>query len=278
MSAPETQPLVAVYEHPDLPHRALPAALAALYGGDLDFPERCVCANFVSSIDGVATLGPAYPSSGSAISGRSPADRFVMGLVRSCAHAVVVGAGALRRAPAHYRWSPEDAYPAASAEFAALRQSRKLPGDGPELVVVTASGDLPADHEALTAPSVIATTAAGAAQLSGRVPATCTVLSLGDGAGVRPRVLIEALRERGHSVILSEAGPRLAGQLVDDDLLDELFLTVSPVLAGRDHAARDGLIAGLELLPERRDTAELVSARHQASYLFLRYRFPTDRH
>jgi riboflavin biosynthesis pyrimidine reductase len=274
MNAQETEPLVAVYEHPGLPRRELPAALAELYGGGLDFPASCVCANFVASIDGVTTLGPQYPSSGSAISGHSPADRFVMALLRSCAHSVIVGAGALRRAPEDYRWTPETAYPAASAEFAELRRARDLPA-GPEVVIVTASGDVPVDHPALKTGAVIATTKAGAARLDGRVP--CAVLALADGPSVHPKALIEALRERRHGVILSEAGPRLAGQLVDADLLDELFLTVSPVLAGRDLASRDGLIAGLELLPDRHEAGELLSVRHGASYLFLRYRFPAAR-
>jgi hypothetical protein len=49
------------------------------------------------------------------------------------------------------------------------------------------------------------------------------------------------------------------------------------VLAGRDHTTRDGLVAGLELLPERREAGELISARRQASYLFLRYRLDERR-
>lgn len=275
MATSDTEPLVALYEHPDLPHRTLPHALATRYGGDLDFPDRCLYANFVSSIDGVVALGPHYPSSGSTISGRAPADRFVMALLRACADAVVIGAGALRTST-DYRWLPDTACPALSTEFADLRRSRKLP-DEPELVVVTGSGDLPVEHAALQAGAVIATTATGAARLTGRVPATCTVLSLGDGATVRLSALVEALHERGHTVILSEAGPRLAGQFLEEALLDELFLTVSPVLAGRDHTTRDGLVAGLELLPEHREAGELISARRQASYLFLRYRLEDPR-
>jgi riboflavin biosynthesis pyrimidine reductase len=55
-------------------------------------------------------------------------------------------------------------------------------------------------------------------------------------------------------MVLTEGGPRLLG---DDGRLDELFLTVSPVLA----AAR-------ELLPCR---AELLAVGRLGSYLFLRY-------
>jgi len=76
------------------------------YAGDLGFSEHCLYGNFVASLDGVVALGPEYPSSGSAISGREPADRFVMGLLRAFADAVLIGAGTLRATPTH-RWTPE---------------------------------------------------------------------------------------------------------------------------------------------------------------------------
>lgn len=56
------------------PAGGLPAGLAAACSGDLGFTEPCLYANFVASLDGVTALGPEYPSSGSAISGREPAD------------------------------------------------------------------------------------------------------------------------------------------------------------------------------------------------------------
>ena len=76
------------------------------------------------------------------------------------------------------------------------------------------------------------------------------------------------------------AGPALAGGAGDDlelgqlaagGLLDELFLTISPVLAGRGDTARPGLVAARELLPGRAEPADLLSVRRHGSYLFLRY-------
>jgi riboflavin biosynthesis pyrimidine reductase len=54
-------------------------------------------------------------------------------------------------------------------------------------------------------------------------------------------------------------------------LMDELFLTVSPVLAGRAAGARLGLVEGVELVPQTRVAGRLRSVRTHGSHLFLRY-------
>ena len=171
-------PLSVLHEEQGLPGWGLPAGLAAAYGGDLGFAEPCTYANFVASLDGVTALGPEYPSSGSAISGGEPADRFVMALLRACADAVLIGAGTLRATPRHL-WTPGHVWPGTD-EFAELRRARRRPAE-PELIVATARGDLPAGHPALQAGAVIATTAEGAQRLHGTLPAACSVLVIGDG-------------------------------------------------------------------------------------------------
>ncbi|MFG1679168.1 dihydrofolate reductase family protein [Nonomuraea sp. NPDC049269] len=259
-----------LYEQAALPPAGLPSTLATAYGGDLGFTEPCVYANFVASLDGVVALGPQYPSSGSAISGGEPADRFVMGLLRAFADVVLIGAGTLRASAGH-RWTPEHVYPAAAADFAELRGSRGRTA-GPELAVVTATGDVPTGHPGLEAGALILTTKVGARLLDERLPATCTVVVLGVGPVLRMADVLRSIRDRGHTMVLSEGGPRLFGHLVRDRLADELFLTLSPVIAGRADTSRPGLVTGLELLPSRRESAELVSLRRCASYLFLRYR------
>ncbi len=192
-----------------------------------------------------------------------------MALLRACADAVLIGAGTLRATPGHL-WTPEHVWPQAD-EFAALRRARGRAGE-PELIVVTARGELPTRHPALRAGAVIVTSAAGARRLRGKVPAVCRVLAVSDGPELRPADLLAAIRGRGHACVLTEGGPRLLGQLVRDGLLDELFLTVAPVLAGRASTPRPGLVSGLELLPGDRGPVRLLSVRRGASYLFLRYR------
>jgi len=262
-------PLARLYEQAGLPAWGLPQELAAVYGGDLGFTEPCVYASFVASVDGVTALGPEYPSSGSVISGHDPADRFVMGLLRACADIVLIGAGTLRATPGH-RWTPRHIYPAAADGYAALRRSLGRAVD-PQLAVVTARGEVPAAHPAVRDGALILTTRAGAGRLRGRLPHGCMVIDLGEHPAVRSVDLLAAVQAHGGATVLTEGGPRLLGGLIADDLLDELFLTVSPVLAGRAQTSRPGLIAAQEQLPSRARQAELVSVRQRGSYLFLRY-------
>jgi riboflavin biosynthesis pyrimidine reductase len=61
------------------------------------------------------------------------------------------------------------------------------------------------------------------------------------------------------------------GELIEHGLLDEAFLTISPVVAGRSDDSRLGMVAGVELLPAAGVWGELMSARRHSDYLFLRY-------
>jgi 5-amino-6-(5-phosphoribosylamino)uracil reductase len=84
-----------------------------------------------------------------------------------------------------------------------------------------------------------------------------------------PVAVIELLRAR-FALILCEGGPSLLGQLIDEELLDELFLTRSPKLFGRLTAdGRKPLIDGVDLSSSR--PLELASVRRHRSHLFLRY-------
>ena len=171
-------------------------------------------ANFVASMDGVTALGPEYPSSGSAISGHDAADRFVMGLLRTCADVVLIGAGTLRATPGHL-WTPGHVCPAAADDYAALRRSLGHAAD-PRLAVVTARGDVPAGHPAVRAGALILTSTAGARRLHGQLPAGCAVLDLGERPALPVADLLAAIRARGGSMVLTEGGPRLLGRLVAD--------------------------------------------------------------
>jgi riboflavin biosynthesis pyrimidine reductase len=81
------------------------------------------------------------------------------------------------------------------------------------------------------------------------------------------------MRARGHRRILSEAGPTVLGSLLAADAVDELFLTLSPLVAGRaERERRLGLVEGQVVLPEMRIAGRLTSVRRHREHLFLRYR------
>jgi riboflavin biosynthesis pyrimidine reductase len=260
-------PFEVLFEADGLPEYSLPVDLQHLYGR-LGFPDRVVYANFVSSIDGVVTLG-SKPSAGSVISGKDPADRFVMGLLRACADAVVLGAGTLRATPGHL-WTPAHVYPALATEFTALRSALGR-SEEPVLVVLTGSGELDFKHPALVRGAIVMTTSPGAKRIGSRLPGSCELVVLGKGKRVDCGKALGELRERGLEVLLSEAGPHVTGQLVGEGLLDEVFLTLSPVLAGRGKEKRLGMVEGIELLPANGAWSKLLSARQHSDYLFLRY-------
>ena len=82
------------------------------------------------------------------------------------------------------------------------------------------------------------------------------------------------LRARGHALVLAEAGPTTFGALLAEQVVDELFLTVSPVLAGRLAPGRRlALVEGVELLPGARIAPRLLSVRRSGDHLFARYTF-----
>jgi len=250
----------------------LPAELARIYGR-LGFGSRAFYANFVSSLDGVVALG-STPSAGSVISGRDPADRFLMGLLRACADAVLIGAGTLRATPGHH-WTPAHVAPAYAADFAALRAKlgRQLE---PRLVVVTASGAIDLQHPAVQQGATVVTTESAAKSLAARLPASCDVIGLGTGSAVDLTLAVAELRSRGHEVLLTEGGPLVTGDLIQRGLLDELFLSLSPVVAGRGATPRQGLVAGVELLPESGVWSRLLSVRVHGEFVFLRYGLRPD--
>jgi riboflavin biosynthesis pyrimidine reductase len=261
--------LTLLYESEEVPAFDLPAELSRLYGGPLGFADPRLYANFVSTLDGVVAI-PSIPQSNKLINQGSEADRFVMGLLRACADAIVIGTGTLHGSP-RGTWTPERAYPPAAAAFAELRQRLDRP-PVPQLTVLSRSGSFDVSHPVLERGALVVTTDRGADALRRRLPAASDVVSL--GADVDPPNVVGLLRDRGHSRILSESGPTVFGAFLEAGLVDELFLTVSPLLAGRTRDDdRLQLVEDVAFLPDKRVAGRLLSVRSSGAQLFLRYGF-----
>ncbi len=261
-------PLTVLSEDDDLPRWQLPDELARLYGGALGLREPCVVANFVESLDGVVAV-PDLPRSHALLGDESEPDRFVMALLRACADAIMIGSGTLLASP-QGTWRPERVYPRAAEALAELRALRGLP-QRPLLAILTAGGSFDPAHPVLERGALVLTTRTAAPDLQATVPAATEVVAVSAGDTVDVAAAIAELRRRGHPVILSESGPNVFGALLASQVVDELFVTVSPVLAGRARPPRLGLVEGVELLPQVRVSGRLRSVRAHGSHLFLRY-------
>ncbi len=261
-------PFTVLAEDDDLPRWDVPDELAALYGGAIGLEEPCVVANFVQSLDGIVAV-PSLPRSHAILGDEAHADRFMLALLRACADAVLVGSGTLLASPKG-TWRIDRAYPPAAEALAELRARRGRP-EQPLVAVVTAGGSFDPAHPVHEAGSLVLTTEGAASRLFAAVPDATEVVPVNGGDAVDLAAAVEVLRKRDCSVILSEGGPTLFGELLASRLVDELFLTVSPVLAGHATSARLGLVEGVELLPQARVAGRLRSVRTHGSHLFLRY-------
>jgi hypothetical protein len=104
---------------------ALPHGLRELYDGDLHFrtspAERpFVIGNFVSTLDGIVSYKIKGQAGGSTISG-SDADRFIMGLLRASADAIILGARSVHDVSPKSLWIPEYTYPDVKHLYAEYR-------------------------------------------------------------------------------------------------------------------------------------------------------------
>jgi riboflavin biosynthesis pyrimidine reductase len=254
-----------------------PVAAEVPYGGPLRFPASprpYVVANFVVSIDGVASLGLTDGTDSTMLSGSSRADRYLMALLRASADAVVIGAGNLRATPGH-QWTPAAVAGDDAAAIDAYRFQRTGAAEPAPLVVVSATGDLP-PHVALDRPDAsvaVVTSAAGALKVRAAHPLV-TVIEIDQQDRVGGAAIVAAVTSAlGPGLLLCEGGPSLFGRLMADEAVHELFLTISPRIAGRDHdQPRPGVVDGWAAPAAALRTAAIDSVRRSDDHLFLRYR------
>jgi riboflavin biosynthesis pyrimidine reductase len=231
------------------------ADLERLYGypGHLDRPW--VQANFVSSADGAVTVSE--HSEGLS----HPADKRIFALGRDLADVVLVGAGTVRT----------ERYRGARITESRMQRRRRLGlSDVPPIAVVsgrcTIEPDDPLVTDTVVPPIVITTSSAPAQRRAALAGAGAQVLIAGDHA-VDLRAALTVLAERDLLRVNCEGGPHLFATLVAEDLVDQLCLTLAPLLAG---AGADRIVAGLASEVPRR--MSLGSVLHEDGFLMLRYR------
>ena len=241
--------------------------LAALYA----YPAGpWLRANMVSSADGAAML------TGLTAGLSSQADRRLFALLRTLADVIVVGAGTVR-----------------AEKYKPVRQHELWPDlrpgrtPTPPIAVVTARLDLEPSSPLITlappsARTIVITTAQAPADRRTALEERADVIVAGQET-VDLKAAIAALAERGHRRMLTEGGPRLLAQFAAADLLDELCLTIGPLLAG---PGADRIVAGTPLsgtgLAASAQPLSLGHVLEDNGFLFCRYirkdhLFRTDR-
>ena len=191
-----------------------------------DYPEglqSCwVRGNMIASLDGGAT------DDGKAGGLAGAGDRAVFSLMRHAADVILVGAATVRI----------ENYSGAQLPVAA-RQERQRRGQAevPPIAVITRSGNLDPSARLFTrteVPPLILTTSRFSDDTRRRLGSVAEVI---DASGPEPdsvdaATVLKILADRGLYRVLTEGGPLFLGTLIENDLLDELCLTVAPILVG----------------------------------------------
>jgi riboflavin biosynthesis pyrimidine reductase len=210
-------------------------------------------ANFIESADGRATFD-----------GRSSAlgddgDKQVFRGLRSVCDVVLAGTGTL--AAEHYGRLVRD------AGLQAARNRHGLPTQ-PLLCTVTRSGRVSPEIPLLADADARMIVYSGGAVELGDVAASVEVVRV-DPAQLTVAWALRDLRaNHGARLVLCEGGPTLLGQLIGQDAIDELFLTLAGKLAG---GTGPGIISGLQLAAPL--AVSLLWLLEQDGSLFLRYGF-----
>ncbi len=184
----------------------------AMAGGGRPF----VYTNFAVTVDGHATIDQRSGTIG------SDADTAILMGLRESADAVLVGAGTVR-AENYGRLLPGKA----------ARERRQSAGRSadPLAVIVGNSLNLPWDAGLFTsgAGEVVIFTASGDEPPETKTPVSVVRHPDGVDLDAALRLLHD---EHGVRTLLSEGGPSLHGSLLEEGLVDELFITLGPKLAG----------------------------------------------
>ena len=260
----------------------LPMSFRLHFGSDWRVPvfrdKPYVYSNFAASRDGRVSYNEPGLCNAGLVTDSHPHDRWLMGLLRARADAVMIGDSTIKLDPGHI-WTAEFIWRAEAAAFNALRAAEGRSAQ-PLLVIISYDCTIPADEPCINQPDVqvlLVTTSVGherGLQLkSTSRAAKMDVLNLGD-TWVDLAKLTRLLRsDYGVKTLLCEGGPRVMGGMLQAGMIDEEFLTYCPKIVGAapDHN-RPSYIEGVAFMPDNAPYSRIQSLRSAGDYLFLQTR------
>jgi riboflavin biosynthesis pyrimidine reductase len=242
-------------------------------------------ANFVQSLDGITSLLGRF-GSGADIS-QCPEDRWLMDLLRAYADALMIGINTLAY-ERFYMGNPRGPiFKIANPQMLELRQ--KLGRGKLKNIFVTNSATVQLSEfrvfDSEVVDSYVVTTTAGAAKLRAQKHPRVTIIEAGEWPRVDLKLMVRKLREElGIRYLLCEGGPTFYGSMTRAGLIDEKFLTISPVEVGQAAPPEQELaefdktrlrpttFAGLGFTKETMTRWTWLSCRRIEDYEFNRYR------
>lgn len=191
-------------------------------------------------------------------------DKRRLAAIRERADALVVGAATIRNEDPPLHIASEDA-----------RQRRRDAGRDADLIVavVSGSGRIPPDARFLREPArsrLLALPERASADAAGAADKIEGLHVVRAGRErVEPRRLLDELARRGANDVLVEGGGEVIAAFAAEDLVDELYVTLVPVLIGGREAP--GPFGGPPRALADRLHLELASCEAIGGELFLRY-------
>lgn len=266
----------------------LPPHIKKLYGpfglpAPADSARPYITSNFVMGLDGRVSFRELEDLSGGRIVSRSTEDRWLMDFFRAHHDALLIGANTLReeRGSDGLGWD----FGVQDDELRAYRD-KTLHLARLKVIVLTGSGNIDANFHLFNSPRVepwFITTPQGEEKLrfqlaSAQRGAAPKIIASGNGSHADlSRALQQLRQEHGVRTLLCEGGPTLYGQLIEKNLVDEEFRTISLQILGEStdpRIERPTAYGRSSFTPESAPWFRLISIHYALPYhAFLRLRY-----
>lgn len=271
---------------------SLPESFRSIYPGDWHIPPAkdrpYTYTNFGMSRDGRISYNEPNMEEAHHVTKAAPHDRWLMGLLRMRAEALMIGDTTLRLEKYHFAttqevcpWTAQFIWPPDADAFTAYRQAHGM-ARNPLLIILSMDGNVSLDHPCFRGedrPIVFATTKRGADKMATlKRPDTVEIVALGDEAVDLKRLSTLLYAKYGIRQLLCEGGARVFAHMLNNGLVDEEFVTWCPTFVGRA-AGRDrpSYTEGVAWMPESAPYSKPLTLHRGGDYLFLRTRCHYER-